>query len=80
MSVVRAEVVGRTADLASYGTSGIVDPDGVVLATASPGMTGLIVADIETTPLERRRGLTNRCSEPGHRAPVAIHASCGPGR
>ena len=24
--------------------------------------------------------VTMRCSEPGHRAPVAIHASCGPGR
>ena len=56
VSVVRADVVGRTADLASYGTSGIVDPDGVVLATPSPGMTGLIVADIEVTPRKRRRG------------------------
>ncbi len=33
-------------------------------------------------PTYPRSGLssTMRCSEPGHRAPVAIHASGGPGR
>jgi predicted amidohydrolase len=50
VSVVRADVVGGTVDLASYGTSGIVDPDGVVVATALPGMADLIVVDIETAP------------------------------
>ena len=27
--VIRADVAGRTADLVSYGSSGIVDPDGI---------------------------------------------------
>jgi hypothetical protein len=60
VSVVRADVVGRTANLASYGTSGIVDPDGVVLAAALPGMTGLIVADIETAPGGQQGAPPNR--------------------
>jgi predicted amidohydrolase len=31
VTVIRADVAGRTADLVSYGSSGIVDPDGIVL-------------------------------------------------
>src|ERR1700686_3267273 len=32
--VIRADVAGRTADLVSYGSSGIVDPDGTVIQSA----------------------------------------------
>jgi len=46
--VIRADVVGETDDLISYGSSGIVDPNGTVLQTASPLMSGLIVENIET--------------------------------
>lgn len=43
--VVRADVAGRTPGLVAYGTSGIVDPDGNVLASAASG-DELIVAEI----------------------------------
>src|SRR5205085_5489264 len=56
VSVVRADVAGRTLDLVSYGSSGIVDPDGMALASAQQLKTGLVVAEIETAPRERRRG------------------------
>jgi predicted amidohydrolase len=56
VSVIRADVAGRTECLVSYGSSGIVDPDGVVLRSARQLGADLIVADIETTARERRRG------------------------
>ena len=56
VSVVRADVAGRTPELVSHGSSGIVDPDGMVLASAQPLGAGLVVAEIETAPRERRRG------------------------
>src|SRR3954470_22668056 len=55
VSVVRADVTGRTPDLVSYGSSGIVDPDGMVLGSAQGPGAELLVADIETAPRERRR-------------------------
>ena len=54
--IIRADVAGRTEDLVSYGSSGIIDPDGVVLAAAQRLVPDLIVADIETSPREGRRG------------------------
>jgi predicted amidohydrolase len=56
VSVIRADVAGRTPDLVSYGSSGIVDADGMVLAAGRHLMADLVVADIKTTPRERRRG------------------------
>jgi predicted amidohydrolase len=56
VSVIRADVAGHTESLVSYGSSGIVDPDGVVLRTARQLGPDLIVADVETAPRERRRG------------------------
>lgn len=56
VSVIRADVAGRTENLVSYGSSGIVDPDGLVLASARQLGEDLLVADIETTPREPRRG------------------------
>ena len=50
VSVVRADVAGRIADLVSYGSSAIVDPDGMVLGSAEPLEADLVVADIETAP------------------------------
>ena len=54
--VIRADVAGRTERLVSYGSSGIVDPDGMVLRSARQLGPDLIVADIKTAPRERRRG------------------------
>ena len=53
ISVVRADVAGLTSDLVSYGSSGIVDPDGMVLQSAPQLRAALVVADIETEPRER---------------------------
>ncbi|MFL6334221.1 MAG: carbon-nitrogen hydrolase family protein [Pyrinomonadaceae bacterium] len=54
--VIRADVAGRAEDLLSYGSSGIVNPDGILLQSARQLGPDLIAADIETAPRERRRG------------------------
>ena len=54
--VIRADVAGRTESLVSYGSSGIVSPDGLVLQSARQLVPDLVVADIKTAPRERRRG------------------------
>ncbi len=56
VSVIRADVSGRTESLISYGSSGIVDPDGMVLQSARQLGPDLIVAEIETAPRKNRRG------------------------
>ena len=56
VSVVRADVVGRTGDLVSYGSSGIVGRNGAVLGAARGLEAGLVVADIKTVPREPRPG------------------------
>ena len=50
VSVVRSDVAGRTADLVSYGSSGIVDPDGKILQSAQRLSEDLLVADLDTVP------------------------------
>jgi predicted amidohydrolase len=50
MWVIRADVAGRTAELVSYGSSGIVDPDGMVVQSARELSEDLIVAEIEPVP------------------------------
>jgi 5-aminopentanamidase len=54
--VIRADVAGRTQNLVSYGSSGIVDPDGLVLQSARQLVADLLVADIDTAPRKHRRG------------------------
>lgn len=54
--VIRADVAGRTGDLVSYGSSGIVSPDGLVLQTARQLGPDLVVAEIKTVPRKNRRG------------------------
>ncbi|HEX3127067.1 MAG TPA: carbon-nitrogen hydrolase family protein [Thermoanaerobaculia bacterium] len=44
--VIRADVAGRTGSLVSYGASGIVSPDGMVLQSARQLGPDLVVADI----------------------------------
>lgn len=45
--VIRADVAGRTEQLVSYGSSGIVNPDGTVLQSAQQLCPDLIVAEIK---------------------------------
>ena len=54
--VIRADVAGHAAGLTSDGSSGIVDPDGMVRQSARPSTEDVLVADIDTSPRERRRG------------------------
>ncbi|HEX8148253.1 MAG TPA: carbon-nitrogen hydrolase family protein [Pyrinomonadaceae bacterium] len=49
VTVIRADVAGRAESLVSYGSSGIVSPDGLVLQTARQLGPDLIVADIKTS-------------------------------
>jgi 5-aminopentanamidase len=54
MWIIRADVVGRTDELVSYGSSGIVDPDGMVVQSARQLSDDLIFAEIGTMPCVRR--------------------------
>ena len=54
VSVIRADVAGRTADLVSYGSSGIVDRHGMVLQAAQRLKEDLLVADLDTTTREKK--------------------------
>jgi predicted amidohydrolase len=56
VTVIRADVAGRTESLVSYGSSGIVSPDGAVLRSARRLGPDMLVADIKTTPRIERRG------------------------
>lgn len=47
VSVIRADVAGRTADLVSYGSSCIVDRTGTVLQSAQRLAEDLLVADLD---------------------------------
>jgi predicted amidohydrolase len=53
VSVIRADVAGRTAELVSHGSSGIVDRDGRVLRSARAFAEDLLVAEIDTEPRAR---------------------------
>jgi predicted amidohydrolase len=50
VSVIRADVAGRAAGLVSYGSSGIVGPDGTVLQSAQRLTEDLLVADLGIAP------------------------------
>lgn len=56
VSIIRADVAGRTADLVSYGSSGIVDPDGTVLKSAQRLAEDLLVANLDTTRVHGKAG------------------------
>ena len=56
VAVIRADVAGRAGDLVCYGSSEIIDQDGMALASAQQFATGVIVADIDTKPRKLRRG------------------------
>ncbi len=49
MWVIRADVAGRSDELVSYGSSGIVDPGGVVVQSAQQMSEDLLVAEIDTS-------------------------------
>ena len=47
MWVIRADVAGHAVGLVSYGSSEIVDPQGIVIRSAQPMCEDLIIADIQ---------------------------------
>jgi predicted amidohydrolase len=56
VSVIRADVAGQTPDLLSFGSSGIVDRDGMVLGEARRLSADLVIAEIKTQSSKLRRG------------------------
>ena len=46
--VIRADVAGANPELMSYGSSGIVDPNGKVIREATPQRADLLIADVVT--------------------------------
>ena len=56
MWVIRADVAGSTGELVSYGSTEIVDPDGVVVQYARQMVEDLVIADIDTARRPHRRG------------------------
>jgi len=56
MWVIRADVAGHSGELMSYGSSGIVDPDGVVVQSAEHLSHDVIVAEIDVIPRAQRSG------------------------
>jgi predicted amidohydrolase len=56
MWVIRADVIGNAGGLVSFGSSGIVNPEGIVLQSARQMSEDLVVADIDTVPRARQRG------------------------
>lgn len=56
VSIIRADVAGRMADLVSYGSSGIVDPHGTVLKSAQRLSEDLLVANLDTTQVPGNAG------------------------
>jgi len=61
VSVIRADVSGTAGDLVSYGSSEIVDSDGVILQSAPLHTELLLVADI----VSKRRPCLPRCAHSG---------------
>jgi 5-aminopentanamidase len=54
VAVIRADVSGFADGRVSYGSSAIIDSNGVVLQAAPLLLETLLVAEIETTPQRRR--------------------------
>lgn len=50
MRVIRTDVAGRIGEVVSYGSSEIVDADGMVVQSARQLSDDLIVAEIDTGP------------------------------
>jgi predicted amidohydrolase len=55
--VIRTDVAGHAGGLVSYGSSEIVDPEGVVVRSARPMTEDLIIVDIDTGRRTRRHGV-----------------------
>jgi predicted amidohydrolase len=70
MWVIRADVAGHAGGLTSYGSSGIVDPEGIVVREARQMSEDLIIADIDTVGRARRRG-----GDASRNRPIVRHPS-----
>ena len=80
VAVIRADVAGRADGKVSYGSSAIIDRDGMVLQSGKRLSEDLIVADIKTVPRERRPGwdaARNPAVMDEYSRLVARQAKCG---
>jgi 3-oxoacyl-[acyl-carrier protein] reductase len=64
MSVIRADVAGRADGLESYGSSGIVDHDGLILLAARRLEPDLLIAELQVT-VRTRNSEPETGTEPG---------------
>lgn len=67
--VIRADVAGDVGSLVSYGSSGIVDPEGRILGSARQLVPDLVVAEIEASPALFRSPDTPPRRIPARRSP-----------
>ncbi len=56
LTVVSADVAGNRGSFASHGSSNIIDPNGVVVASSRPFVEDLLIADIDPEVDRIRRG------------------------
>ena len=56
LTVIAADVAGHQDGFVSYGSTNIIDPNGVVLASSKPFVEDLLIADIEPEADQERRG------------------------
>ena len=56
LTVVSADVAGNRGSFASHGSSNIIDPNGVVVASSRPFVEDLLIANIEPKVDRSRRG------------------------
>lgn len=56
VTVVAADVAGQVGSFISYGSSHIIDPDGVLIASSKPFVEDVLIADIEPKVDKARRG------------------------
>jgi predicted amidohydrolase len=61
VTVIRADVAGQTADRIAYGTSGIVDPHGIVRAQAPQVTPALLVTTVDAAGAPGGAGQDQHC-------------------
>lgn len=54
--VIRSDVVGSTENLVSFGSTGLICPEGMIMQTARQNCSELLVCDLMTKPRTLRRG------------------------
>ena len=67
--IIRADVAGRSTLSMSYGSSGVVNPDGAIVCTSRPLMADLLIAEIDPFPPRPRVPAVTKSSAPCNPGP-----------